>query len=71
MEWGYPYVYEEFRFHLTLSGHLSEDALQRWTTVLQSKLPDLPAPFLVHQIALCGERADGWFELIQRYALSG
>ncbi|WP_430514198.1 DUF1045 domain-containing protein [Pannonibacter phragmitetus] len=24
--WGYPYVFEEFRFHMTLSGKLEEDS---------------------------------------------
>ena len=24
--WGYPYVLEEFRFHLTLTGHVEEEA---------------------------------------------
>lgn len=70
-EWGYPYVFEEFRFHLTLSGRLPEDEMTHWEDTLRRNLPKLPEPFLVDQIALCGEREDGRFELIQRYALSG
>ncbi len=69
--WGYPYVMEEFRFHLTLSGQLSDAALAHWTDMARQNLPDLPAPFVVDQIALCGEREDGLFELIHRYALAG
>ena len=70
-QWGYPYVFEEFRFHLTLSGRLSEEELTDWTTKLQSHLPKLPKPFVIDQIALCGERLDGHFELINRYTLEG
>lgn len=71
VRWGYPYVFEEFRFHMTLSGAMPEDAMQSWTAILQSRLPNLPTPFVVDQIALCGERQDGNFELIHRYALTG
>jgi putative phosphonate metabolism protein len=70
-QWGYPYVFEEFSFHLTLSGRLFEDELTDWTTKLQSHLPELPKPFVIDQIALCGERLDGRFELISRYTLTG
>lgn len=70
-QWGYPYVFEEFRFHLTLSGRLFEEELTDWTTKLQSYLPELPKPFVIDQIALCGERLDGRFELINRYTLTG
>ncbi|WP_342077726.1 DUF1045 domain-containing protein [Yoonia sp. SS1-5] len=69
--WGYPYVMEEFRFHLTLTGKLPEDAVPHWTTVVVRDLPKLPRPFVVNQIALCGERRDGRFELIHRYTLAG
>lgn len=71
MQWGYPYVMEEFRFHLTLSGRLSDDALSQWAETLRRNLPDLPAPFVMDQIALCGERDDARFELIHRYTLAG
>ena len=27
--WGYPYVFEEFRFHLTLTGHLPTEDIAR------------------------------------------
>ena len=68
--WGYPYVFEEFMLHLTLSGQLSDDQMLHWTENLQQVLPDLPAPFVVDQIALCGERDDGRFELLHRYTLT-
>jgi len=70
-KWGYPYVMEEFRFHLTLSGRLSAEDIALWSVVVEQHLPPMDAPFPIDQIALCGERLDGRFELIQRYALTG
>ena len=70
-QWGYPYVMEEFRFHLTLTGKLPDDAVAHWTQTVAQVMPDLPHPFVVDQIALCGERSDGCFELIHRYTLAG
>lgn len=70
-QWGYPYVFEEFRFHLTLSGQVPDDEARDWADRVQGYLPDLPAPFVLDQIALCGERQDGFFELIHHYTLTG
>lgn len=69
--WGYPYVMEEFRFHLTLSGRLPEADRAAWMNTAQAHLPSLAARYEISSIALCGERADGRFELIQRYTLAG
>lgn len=71
MEWGYPYVQEEFRFHLTLSGLLSGADRTAWMNIAQTHLPPLAERYELSTIALCGERPDGRFELIQRYALTG
>lgn len=71
IRWGYPYVMEEFRFHLTLTGQLPADDVPAWQDTIKSHLPHLPQPFTIDQIALCGERADGRFEVIQRYTLTG
>ncbi|EEE35722.1 putative xylose isomerase [Rhodobacteraceae bacterium KLH11] len=70
-EWGYPYVMEEFRFHMTLTGRMPKSDIPVWMGILQSQLPDLPEPFVVDQIALCGEREDRRFELIHRHMLTG
>ncbi|WP_112323347.1 DUF1045 domain-containing protein [Oceanibium sediminis] len=69
--WGYPYVMEEFRFHMTLTGSLEQGDLTRWRDTLAARLPALPEPFYLDAVALVGERSDGMFELIQRYVLSG
>ncbi len=69
--WGYPYVLEEFRFHLTLSGRLPEADRAAWMNTALAHLPPLAERYELGSIALCGERPDGKFELIQRYALTG
>ncbi len=71
MDWGYPYVMDEFRFHLTLSGRLSRTERADWFKTVQDHLPELPSPFVIDQIALCAEREDGRFELLHRYTLAG
>jgi putative phosphonate metabolism protein len=68
--WGYPYVMEEFRFHLTLTDRLDEPA------PIQSALegffaPVLPRPFVIEDLSLFGEDAAGRFHLLHRYALTG
>ncbi len=70
-EWGYPYVMDEFRFHMTLTGRLQKKDIPAWTELVHSHLPALPEPFVIDQIAFCGERTDGRFELLHRYTLSG
>ena len=67
--WGYPYVMEEFRFHLTLTGRLPKADLPHWQERLSSHLPPLPSPFRVEEIALVGERENGFFQLIQKVKL--
>lgn len=69
--WGYPYVKDEFRFHMTLTGNLGPEDAARVMAEIRPLLPPLPSPFTLDEIALVGERSDGKFELLHRYALSG
>jgi putative phosphonate metabolism protein len=69
--WGYPYVMEEFRFHMTLTGRLSDEELPHWRATVLANLPRLQRPFRLNEVSLLGERPDGRFELIHRYALTG
>ncbi|MFY2822734.1 DUF1045 domain-containing protein [Ruegeria sp. MALMAid1280] len=72
VQWGYPYVMEAFRFHITLSGKLNKPTLNAVQDTLQSRLaPLLPTPFRITDLALAGEANDGRFHLIHRYTLSG
>ncbi|MBO9436833.1 DUF1045 domain-containing protein [Ruegeria sp. R13_0] len=72
VQWGYPYVLEAFRFHITLSGKLAKPVLAEVEAALDTHLaPKLPTPFRIEDLALMGEAEDGRFHLIHRYALSG
>lgn len=70
-QWGYPYVMDEFRFHITLSGRLGRDA----EAVIDALTPHitllLPTPFCVDSLTLVGEDNDGMFHEIQRHTLTG
>ena len=71
-EWGYPYVLDEFRFHMTLTGRLPEPEAEAALPVLSRALaPILAGPAILSEIALVGQRPDGRFETLHRYALTG
>ncbi|MEM7178753.1 MAG: DUF1045 domain-containing protein [Pseudomonadota bacterium] len=71
-QWGYPYVLDEFRFHLTLSGPLAEAEAEMISGVLARHLdPILAAPLPVREICLFGEALDGKFHLLRRFPLGG
>ncbi|MBF9059866.1 DUF1045 domain-containing protein [Rhodobacterales bacterium HKCCSP123] len=70
--WGYPYVMEEFRFHLTLTGRLPRTGSGATRDILAAHLAAvLPAPFVIDSLCLMGEDAEGMFHLVHRYTLSG
>ena len=74
--WGYPYVMDEFRFHITLTGKVSEMLGDARTDSLRKSMkarfkPLLPKPFRIESLCLVGEDDAGMFRLIHRYPLSG
>lgn len=70
--WGYPYVMDEFRFHITLSGALEPDILDRAHDCLAKLFaPHIGHPLPVLDLALMGEDDAGFFHLIHRYTLAG
>jgi len=70
--WGYPYVMEEFRFHLTLTGQLQPGQAAMVQQALAPVLePLLPVPFEIRDLCLFGEAQTGRFHLLHRYALTG
>lgn len=67
---GYPYVGDEFRFHITLTGPLDGDTANAVEQLLQDRLAaNLPRPFIIRDIALFGEAQDGRFHILERFAL--
>ena len=72
LRWGYPYVMEAFRFHVTLTGPLEPMALSAVEEALGPVLaPILPRPFRLDSIALLREDAAGRFHLRERFPLGG
>lgn len=70
--WGYPFVMEEFQFHLTLSDRLGAEQAETVGAVALAHLaPVLPRPFVIEDLCLFGEDDAGRFHLIHRYALTG
>ncbi|MFN0113658.1 MAG: DUF1045 domain-containing protein [Paracoccaceae bacterium] len=70
--WGYPYVMDEFRFHLTLTGDIGRDAAAETATALAPWFaPVLPRPFRIGELCLFAELPDGRFRVLHRYPLSG
>ncbi|HMO07920.1 MAG TPA: DUF1045 domain-containing protein [Paracoccaceae bacterium] len=70
--WGYPFVMEEFRFHLTLTGDLPEAEAEAAIGALAPAVEAvLPPALRLPDVALFGEAPDGRFRLIHRYPLGG
>lgn len=72
LEWGYPYVLEEFRFHVTLTGRLDTAQMQDAFRAADAWFgPALTARHSLADLAVCGEDDMGRFHQIRRFALTG
>lgn len=70
--WGYPYVMEDFAFHLTLTGPLEADLQDRTAEVLKGFVARFVGrPHRIDTLSLCGEGPDGMLRELHRYSLSG
>jgi 2'-5' RNA ligase len=70
--WGYPYVMEEFRFHMTLTGRLSAERRETVLTELQRRFAELHlAELAIDNIALFRQQdAKSRFRIVRRYGLT-
>lgn len=72
--WGYPYVMDAFRFHLTLTGRLDEAGLDRERAEAEAMLAGTAPALPVDGITLMVEPAEGEaFRVLRRceFALPG
>lgn len=71
--WGYPYVLDRFRFHVTLTSQLARLEARELAAVLDDLFsPALEQPFRVDELCLFGDPGEGRpFRLLKRYALTG
>jgi putative phosphonate metabolism protein len=71
--WGYPYVMEDFRFHMTLTCRLTAARREPVLAMLQSRFSDLGLDTLaINRIALfCQDNAASRFRIVQHWKLRG
>lgn len=63
--WGYPYVMDEFRFHMTLTGRLSIERRETVLTLLQQLATLDCETIAVDRLTLCRQqRQDSYFQVI-------
>ena len=56
--WGYPYVFDDFRFHMTLTGSLPDAATgERLLAAIQAHFADLTAPHRFEGVAVFAQGA--------------
>lgn len=65
--YGYPYVMEQFQFHMTLTGRTDDPKLQAAASAHFHGL--IPAPLHIDDLCLMGEDDLGRFHLLHRAAL--
>jgi len=72
-EWGYPYVMERFRFHMTLTARLDEPERGMVAAALAPRLAvALAEPVVADGVALYAEPERGApFRLLRRFAFGG
>jgi putative phosphonate metabolism protein len=71
--WGYPYVMDEFRFHVTLTGAITREQAERLEPFLASLFaPAMAMPLEIGEISLFDEPAPGApFRLVRRQPFLG
>jgi putative phosphonate metabolism protein len=69
--WGYPYVMQDFRFHMTLTGRLPPERHGPVLTMLKDRFSALGLKTLaIDRIALCRQDdADSRFRIVGTYVL--
>ncbi|MDE0058116.1 MAG: DUF1045 domain-containing protein [Defluviicoccus sp.] len=69
--WGYPYVFEDYRFHLSLTGPLeSGDRARFGAHIARMALAAIAEPVEIAEICLCGQTSpDADFVVLARFAL--
>jgi putative phosphonate metabolism protein len=71
--WGYPYVREEFRFHMTLTGRLDPARREPVLAMLQNRFAELDLAALpIDRIAMFRQdHPDARFRIVAHHALQG
>jgi putative phosphonate metabolism protein len=69
--WGYPYVFDEFRFHMTLTGPLPEERRDPWLESLATCVGG-PKTLIVDALTLLEQTGpSARFRVVARYEFKG
>ena len=70
--WGYPYVMDDFRFHMTLTGRLGTARREPVLAILRNRFSDIDVDTLaIDRIALFRQdHADSRFRIVTQYVLA-
>ena len=72
LAFGYPYIFADFHFHLTLTGRLDPPEAESVIAALTPQVAPLIAmPCSIDAITLMGQDTAGMFHQIHRYTLTG
>jgi len=72
LEWGYPYIFDDFHFHLTLTGRVKPEQAESVIAELRPIItPALPDPFVIDAITIAAQDSVGMFHQIHSYVLTG
>lgn len=67
--WGYPHVFEAFRFHMTLTGRLAADAREAWRVRLAAACP--PVSLTIDAVTLLRQDGGAPFRVLRRIPFTG
>jgi len=71
IKWGYPYIFEDFYFHITLTGKIPEDFRNKVKDEIENFFqPVLQQKINLSELALVGEAKDGNFYVIRQMPLA-
>lgn len=71
MRWGYPYVMQDFAFHMTLTGRIKRGQDDLRAAINQHFADALTGPMTLDALTLMGQRSDGHFVQLTRVPLTG
>lgn len=71
--WGYPYVFDEFRFHMTLTRRLNDAERAQWEPILRTRAASaIEGPVAIDAVTLFMQPDTGQpFRELRRYAFAG
>jgi putative phosphonate metabolism protein len=70
--WGYPHVFEAFRFHMTLTDALPAESREGWRTRLAAAYAaSRPEPLTIDAVCLLCQEGEEPFRLVARFPFGG